>query len=401
MADGYAKIPSGAQVQPKPYHVSIEDEKVEELKLLVKLGKIAPPTYESTQKEHNYGITHQWLTDAKAAWMKFDWRNAEKHINSFNHWTVPIKDTAGDFDIHFTGLFSTKPDAVPVVLLHGWPGSFLEFLKILSILKERYTPETLPFHVIVPSLPGYAFSSKPPLDNDFRVEDIARIVNTLMVQLGFGNGYVAQGGDIGSRVARVLAVSHKECKAAHINFCIMQEPSNASGEITPAEKKGLARAEEFQSRGSAYALFHATKPSTIGFVLSSSPIALLSWIGEKFLHWTDEDPPMEEILTSVSLYWFTDSFPTSIYPYRQRFAPGTGGAHDGPDWKITKPLGYSWFPEELAPIPAAWAETTGNLVFARRHESGGHFAALEKPEDLLKDFEDFVKQISDDGSLKV
>jgi microsomal epoxide hydrolase len=136
----------------------------------------------------------------------------EKHVNSFHHWTVPIQDSKGNFAIHFMGLFSANPAAVPVVMLHGWPGSFLEFLQILSILKDRYTPETLPFHIVVPSLPGYAFSSPPPLDSDFRVEDIARVVNTLMVQLGFGSGFVAQGGDIGSKVARVLAATHRECK---------------------------------------------------------------------------------------------------------------------------------------------------------------------------------------------
>jgi microsomal epoxide hydrolase len=231
MSNGYAKIPSAALVQPTPFQVSIADDKVDELKQLVKLGRIGPPTYESTQKEYNYGVSHKWLTDAKVAWIDFDWyvlssvsklevpradlwnrRTAEKHINSFSHWTVPIKDEKGDFEVHFTGLFSSKPDAVPVVMLHGWPGSFLEFLKILSILKERYTPETLPYHIIVPSLPGYAFSSKPPLDKDFGVQDVARIVNSLMVQLGFGSGYIAQGGDIGSRVSRVLAATYDECK---------------------------------------------------------------------------------------------------------------------------------------------------------------------------------------------
>lgn len=231
MSDGYAKIPSGAKVQPTPFQVSITDDRVDELKQLVKLGRVGPPTYESTQKEHNYGVSHQWLTDAKAAWIDFDWyvapfdsklallrsdllnrRAAEKHINTFNHWTVPIKDEKGDFAVHFTGLFSSKPDAVPVVMLHGWPGSFLEFLKILSILKDKYTPETLPYHVIVPSLTGYAFSDKPPLDKDFGIRDVSRIVNSLMVQLGFGSGYIAQGGDIGSRVSRVLAATYDECK---------------------------------------------------------------------------------------------------------------------------------------------------------------------------------------------
>ncbi|CVK85337.1 hypothetical protein FPRO06_07534 [Fusarium proliferatum] len=401
MSDGFAKLPSGAQLQPTPYQVSIADDKVEELKQLVKLGRVGPPTYESTQNEHNYGVSHQWLTDAKAAWIDFDWHAAEKHINSFNHWTVPIKDEKGDFTIHFTGLFSSKPDAVPVVMLHGWPGSFLEFLKILSILKERYTPETLPYHVVVPSLPGYAFSEKPPLDKDFGIRDVSRIVNSLMVQLGFGGGYIAQGGDIGSRISRVLAATYDECKAAHLNFCLMAEPATTQGEISDAEKKGLERAKDFDKLGTAYALMHGTRPSTIGLILSSSPLALLAWVGEKFLSWSDEDPPLDEILTSVSLYWLTDSFPTSIFPYRQRFDPDYPGAHDHPKWKISKPLGYSWFPFELAPIPVSWVKTTGNLVFWRDHERGGHFAALERPEDLLKDFGEFVEQISKDGSLQI
>ncbi|KAL6920604.1 hypothetical protein ACHAP8_007378 [Fusarium lateritium] len=399
MADSYAQVPSGALVQPRPFKVTIDDEKVDELKLLIKLGKIAPPTYESTQKEKNFGITHQWLTDAKAAWMKFDWRAAEKHINSYNHWIVPIHDTKGAFDMHFTGIFSKKPDAVPLVMVHGWPGSFLEFLKILSILKNRYTPETLPYHVIVPSLPGFAFSSKPPMDKDFGAEDFTRLINTLMVQLGFGSGYIAQGGDLGSMVARQLVANYEECKAMHINLCMIPEPADVKGEITEAEKKALVRGEEFAKRGSAYAMTHATKPSTIGLVLSSSPLALLAWIGEKFRDWTDEEPPIDETLTSVSLYWLTDTFPTSIYAYRQ--IPAFGGAPARPEPKITKPFGYSWFPQEIAPKPVAWAATLGNLVYYKRHERGGHFAALERPEELLEAVDEFVKQISADGSLKI
>lgn len=114
--------------------------------------------------------------------------------------------------MHFTGLFSTKPNAIPIVMVHGWPGSFLEYLGVLSILKDRYTSETLPYHIIIPSLPGFAFSSKPPMERDFCIEDASRIINTLMVQLGFGSGYVIQGGDLGSIVACELATNYKECK---------------------------------------------------------------------------------------------------------------------------------------------------------------------------------------------
>lgn len=153
--------------------------------------------------------------------------------------------------------------------------------------------------------------------------------------------------------------------------------------------EGLKRAEGFSRTGSAYALEHATRPSTISFALASSPIALLSWygwlplikqrrlliyyrIGEKFIEWTDDDPPLDVILESVTLYWVTQCFPTTIYPYRQLFTPGNIGAHENPVWHIYKPFGFSWFPKEIAPIPKAWAATTGTLKFFRQHTKVSH-----------------------------
>ena len=216
-------------------------------------------------------------------------------------------------------------------------------------------------------MPGYAFSSPPPIDKDFNLSDIARIFNKLITEcLGF-TSYVVQGGDIGSKVARVLAAEHEQCHAAHINFCIMPKPASVRGGISKLEQDGLARAEEFHRIGSAYALEHATKPSTIAFAIDSNPVSLLAWIGEKFLDWTDETPPIDTILESVSLYWLTNTFATTIYPYRHLFTPGVVGAHENPNWYVHKPLGFSWFPKELAPIPRAWVQTTGNLVFHREH----------------------------------
>lgn len=137
----------------------------------------------------------------------------EEHINSFPNFKVAIEDDDGhQYSIHFVGLFSKKADAIPLLLLHGWPGSFLEFLPILDHLRTAYTPETLPYHVIAPSMPGYTFSSPPPLHKDFRIEDIARVFDKLARGLGFGKGYIVQGGDIGSKVARVMAVEHNSCK---------------------------------------------------------------------------------------------------------------------------------------------------------------------------------------------
>jgi microsomal epoxide hydrolase len=296
-------------------------------------------------------------------------RKHEEHINSFPAYIAPIIDEDGQkYQIHFVGLFSKRTDAIPLMLSHGWPGSFLEFLPILDRVRKQHTPEDMPYHLIVPSLPGYAFSSPPPLDRDFDLTDIARLFNSLMTKSLAFQSYIVQGGDIGSKVSRVIAATYDACKAVHINFCIMPEPTAIKRPISEMEKVGLDRAAGFHRLGSAYALEHATKPATIGFVAGSNPISLLAWVGEKLLDWTDDDLPIDTVLESVSLYWFTNCFATSIYPYRHLFTPGVVGAHENPKWYVNKPMGFSWFPQELAPIPAAWVAETGNLVFVKHHD---------------------------------
>jgi microsomal epoxide hydrolase len=190
---------------------------------------------------------------------------------------------------------------------------------MLDLIKKRYPdPSTLPYHIIVPSLPGYAFSSSPPVHRDFKAEDMAPVMDSLMQALGFGDsGYIAQGGDLGSFIARQLGLEAPSCKAFHINLYQLPPPSNADSlPISEVEKTGLERGKAFKDSGSAYAMEHGTRTATIGLTLSSSPLALLSWIGEKFLEWTDEDPQLDEILDSVSLYWLTDTYARCIYPYR-------------------------------------------------------------------------------------
>lgn len=144
-----------------------------------------------------------------------------------------------------------------------------------------------------------------------------RITNKLMSALGFSSGYIAQGGDLGSLVARQSAVRFPECKAFHLNMNIMTPPQNAADlPKDDLETKAFPRGKQFQETGSAYAREHGTRTATIGLVLSSSPVALLAWIGEKFLEWTDEDPSLDQILDSVTLYWLTETFARCIYPYR-------------------------------------------------------------------------------------
>ncbi|KAK5216892.1 hypothetical protein LTR72_010262 [Exophiala xenobiotica] len=233
----FGNLPQDATDDFRPFVVDTPQTDIDALKTLLRLSRVGPKTYENSLPDGRLGLQLEWLQQAVKQWSgNFDWlcdwleagftlqrqnswslldrRKSEKHINSFPNYISSIRDDDGrNYDIHFTALFSKNQDAVPILLLHGWPGSFLEFLPILEKLRHEYNPETLPYHLIVPSLPGYGFSSAPPPDQDMRLEDAARLLDKMMVLLGFGNqGYVVQGGDVGSKVARVIAAEHDNCK---------------------------------------------------------------------------------------------------------------------------------------------------------------------------------------------
>ncbi|KNG45652.1 epoxide hydrolase [Stemphylium lycopersici] len=388
----FSTTPANAEQKPAAFELHVEEEKLQDFKTLLKLSPIAKETYENKQDEGGhgrFGVSRKWMVDAKKEWVEgFDWRKEEDHINSFPNFKTTISDDDDSkYDVHFVALFSTRADAIPIALFHGWPGSFLEFLPLMDILRKKYTQETLPYHVIVPSLPGFALSSDPPLEKDWKVADTARIMHKLLLSLGFGtSGYLVQGGDIGSLVARQIAATYAECKGMHVNFMHSRDIrsySSPEDKISDAEKKGLERMDNFMTVGRSYADQHATRPSTIGLVLASSPIAQLGWIGEKFLAWSDPSttPPLNTILADITLYWLTGCYPTSIYTYRESKKM----------MYVDKPVGYSWFPYELSPVPRSWAEKTGNIVFFKAHEVGGHFAALERPETLWSDVEEWCK----------
>ncbi|KAI1623242.1 Alpha/Beta hydrolase protein [Exophiala viscosa] len=392
--DGFNTLPTNAAEAITPWKVSIPQQDLDRLATLLQVSELAPPTFENSLPGHDrrLGIRRDWLSAAKHHWeTEFDWRKHEEHINSLPQFKATIRDSLGRFDIHFVALFSKRENAIPIMFLHGWPGSFLEFLPILESLRSQYTAETLPYHLIVPSLPGYTFSSPPPLDHDFRADDAARIFDSLMSLLGF-KSYMVQGGDVGGRVGRIIASNYPNCKAIHLNTCPMPEPEHQEirSPIDAAEQQALDRHNFFLHNGTGYAQEHATRPSTIGFVLSSNPLALLSWIGEKFMDWTDDDPPLDVILESVTLYWVTRCASTSLWSYRQFYGPNAD-SHGSKKWYLDIPFGFSWFPREINPLPRPWIETTGNLVFFRRHEKGGHFAAMERPRELWADVEEYLQ----------
>ncbi|CAO2658070.1 Nn.00g073300.m01.CDS01 [Neocucurbitaria sp. VM-36] len=367
----------------KPFTLHVSDQELSEWRQLLQLSKLGPDTYEGRQQDRRFGVTRKWLSEAKDYWLnKYDWRAQEKHINSFSNYKMQIED----IDVHFVALFSEKKDAIPLVFMHGWPGSFIEFLPMLELIKERYSAKDLPYHIIVPSLPGYTLSSSGPADKNWTMEDTARIIHQLMLNLGFDK-YIAQGGDIGSFEARILAQEYDACVGIHLNMMSTRDQPDENT-LSPLEKKAFDRAQVWQATGTAYAQEHSTRPSTIGYVLSSSPLAILAWIGEKFLDWTDEDPSLDTILTNISLYWFTEGFPRSVYPYRAIF-----GASAIQFEYLEKPTGFSFFPYELLPGMKNSIEKNCNLICYKQHEQGGHFAALERPKELWGDVEEFVAKV--------
>ncbi|GAA5987786.1 hypothetical protein JCM11641_004929 [Rhodosporidiobolus odoratus] len=354
-------------------------------------AKLPKATYAS--KQEKYGITHEWMKKALDRWKNgFDWKAHEDKINAVDHYLTTIEDGGHEFKIHFIYHESEDPKAVPLLLLHGWPGSAFEFIQSVKFLRESTDPA---FHLIVPMLPGYGWSDPPPLDRGFTMDDCARLLDKLIVGLGYRDGYAVQGGDIGSGLARILAVHYDTCKAININYLPAVRPSGESSEadLKEHERQNLKRGEEFQATGRGYAMEHMTRPGTIGIVIGSSPVALLAWLAEKFRDWTDEDLPLDSVLAIATMWWLRESYPSSIWAYADMMQTGISALHNDSKYYLTKPFGFSSFAKELSSTPEAWAGRNGNLQFYRYHSEGGHFPAEEQPELFVQDMKDCFGKI--------
>jgi microsomal epoxide hydrolase len=251
----YATVPPGCTLKVERFKLCVHEQDLSDFKTLLRLSKLAPETYENLHTDDGkYGVSHEWMTGAKEYWLnKYDWhvhsilvkfiifqysctnnslhapyvgyiltfffcrRATERYNNSFPNFIAEVPDIDNEiFRIHFVALFSKVPNAIPILFMHGWPGSHLEHLGLFDIYRSKFTPDDLPYHVIAVSLPGWTLSSGPPLNKNFAVADIARVMNSLMVGLGFGAGYVCQGGDVGSITARFMAAFHEECKGTKL-----------------------------------------------------------------------------------------------------------------------------------------------------------------------------------------
>lgn len=213
----FGTLPTNMPGKPVSFTLHIPDKALIECHELLKLSKIAPATWWNQHDNGHFGVSREWLIQAKGTWLTtFNWRQHENRINKFPNFKIAIQDPeAGKIEIHFLALFSSRKDAIPFIFLHGFPSSFFEFLPVMELLSQKYTPETLPYHIIVPSLPNYGLSGGSSENIEMTLDRAARIMHQLMMDLGFSKGYVAQGGDLGSMLARIMSAKYNECKAFH------------------------------------------------------------------------------------------------------------------------------------------------------------------------------------------
>jgi pimeloyl-ACP methyl ester carboxylesterase len=333
----------------------------------------------------DYGTDLAYLQDLCDHWAsKFDWRAQE---DRFNRWPHVLTDIDGQ-QIHYIHARSDDPNALPLIITHGWPGSVAEFLDVIEPLRET-------FHVVAPSLPGYGWSG-PTTEPGWDVQRVAEAWKTLMARLGYER-YGAQGGDWGAMVsARLAAIDPEHMVGLHSNM-LLAFPADASGiQLTEQETADLASAGEFMTRGAAYQEIQGKNPQTLGYGLTDSPAGLAGWIVEKFRAWTDnEGSPddavtRDQLLTNLTVYWVTKTINSSIRLYCEsqrtdRFGP-TGEY-------VTVPTAAAVFPKEMFRIPRAYAESRFNLVRYTRFDRGGHFAALEEPDLLVQDVQEFFRDL--------
>jgi epoxide hydrolase len=374
------------------FHIHVDDSTLEDLGRRLALTRF-PDQIEGTGWE--YGTPIAYLRELVEHWRAtYDWRAQEARLNELDHFRTRIDDQS----IHFVHARSNHADALPLLLIHGWPGSIVEFLDVVPRLthpEEHGGRAEDAFHVIAPSLPGYGFS-EPPRTPGWDIRRIARAFVVLMDRLGYPR-YGAQGGDWGAQIAtRLAALDPAHCAGLHLNMPIAAPPAE-SVPLTEKEQAGLAAMARFQREEAAYAQLQGSKPQTVGVALNDSPAGLLSWIVEKFRTWGDCDGNPEnvftrdQLITNVMLYWVTQTITSSARLYWETMH--SGALQEAPEF-VSVPTGIARYPgEEVLCFPRAWVEQRYNVTHWAEMPRGGHFAAMEQPELFVDDVRTFFDTV--------
>lgn len=326
------------------------------------------------------GTGSDYLRTLLAYWRDgYDWLHKEQELNQYPQFMCKL----GESNIHFFHIRSSHEGAVPLLLTHGWPDSFLRYAKVFPLLSE--------YDLVVPSLPGFAFSTLPKKGYINNAE-IAELWHRLMTEVLGYKEYVASGGDMGRGVTCYLAARYpQEVRGIHLTDAgFAGDLVNAPDEkLTPAELDYKHRAIEWQRMEGVYIHMHSTKPQTLAYLLSDSPAGMAAWITEKYHAWSDWPLlTMDDILDCLTLYWMTDTASTSIRVYH-------GNSFTLPPMgKVTVPTAFAAFPHDVLPAPREWVEKNFPVIMYTEMPRGGHFTALEQPEQFAKNISQFMEAIS-------
>ncbi len=370
--------------QPKPFLLQVPDAAIADLR--ERLARTRWPD-EPPLAPWSSGTSVAYLKALVEYWRNdFDWRAQEAKLNALPQYTVPIRG----IDLHFIHVPGTGKNPMPLLLSHGWPGSVLEFLKLIPLLTEQFT-------IVVPSLPGYTMSFKPGQER-FGVEEIAAILAELMTDVLGYEKFAAQGGDWGAFVCSRLGVDFpRRLYGIHLNLLAVRRDPKAAADASPEEKKYLGELAIWLKEETGYQWIQGTKPQTLAFGLTDSPAGLAAWLVEKFRSWTDCNGNPEsalgrdEMLAGISLYWFTGAIGSSFWPYYARMHR---------PWPIPEgttvdvPTGYAAFPKEILRPPRTLAARAYTDI--RRWSvmpRGGHFAAMEQPQALAREIRAFFASL--------
>ncbi len=368
----------------KPFKINISDEELEDLNK--RLVATRWPEKE-TVKDWSQGVPLSYIKEICDYWVnEYDWKSREEYYNTFTQF---ITDVDG-IDIHFIHIKSPHKEAKPLIISHGWPGSIVEFHKIINPLIDPVShggKAEDAFHIVCPTLPGYGFSGKPSQPGT-GVEKIAELWDLLMNKIGY-NKYFAQGGDWGSAITIAIGKQNRgSCKGIHVNMPFAPPTKEAIENPSDRDKLAFEGLNYYQEWGSGYSKQQSTRPQTLGYGLADSPIGQASWIIEKFYEWTDCDGHpenilnKEELLDNIMFYWLTKSASSSARLYWESF----GSFGGNPEEKLLIPVGCSIFPKEISRTPRSWAEQVySNIVYWNELEKGGHFAAFEQPELFINE----------------
>ncbi|MEI6418287.1 MAG: epoxide hydrolase family protein [Sphingomonadales bacterium] len=334
-----------------------------------------------------HGANRDYMQRLQAYWLDgFDWPAAAANINRLPHVRVDVGD---GFHLHAVHLRSSRADARPLLIAHGWPGSILEFNAIFERLAEPEDPSQPAFHVVAPSLPGYGWSDRPTAPIGPRA--VARLYDALMGALGYER-YLYQGGDWGCVIGGWVALESQRIMALHLNGFGLA-PANMKPD-TPEELAWIQRGQAVRARETGYLQIQGTKPQSLGFAMMDSPMGVAAWFAEKFVGWSGTevtDPPysMDWLLTNIMIYLSTRSFLTASWLYKGMFQEGGFAMPKGA--RVTVPTGVAHFPWDMLSFPPrAMVERGYNVTHWTDMPRGGHFASLEEPELFLADLRDFA-----------